>query len=166
LPKNYDYYVYLDSDILYFGKIADLLPIDRGLSIVKENHMMNNSWFAYPHATKEHSKLFSSINGINAGTFVYTNPSFLETVRQLYITNIKSNYIENAKLEQSSFNYALCLLSSFKFNKYYDISNICQLHSKHNSFSNKKLLYHFCGIDQTMKTKYTIMENFYKNYIK
>lgn len=164
LPKNYNYYIYLDSDILYFGNILNLLSIDKSYAIVKENYKMSHSWFAYKYAPQDHCKLFDNIFGINAGSFSYSDTSLLDMVRKLYLPYIQSDYIENAKLEQSSFNYALCLLSNFNLDQYKHFEDICYLHAKNTLIQNKQL-YHFCDINQSMKNKAKNMNILYQNYI-
>jgi hypothetical protein len=163
IPKNYDTYIYLDSDILYFGQLEQLISENHEFTITKENHLMSHEWFSYQHIDRKNRKKFGSLNGINAGSFVFKNLDFLTSVKNLYNDHIRSTPVENAKLEQSSFNYALALLSDFNLEKYYDISPICELYCDVSPIEGK-LLYHFCNFVKSMEFKYNNMKALYDNY--
>lgn len=163
VPKNYDNYVYLDSDILYFGKLSQLISEKYHFTITKDNFDMNHEWFEYFHSPNEHKNKFKTMRGINAGSFSFKNISFLDDVKSLYSPHITNSSDQNAKLEQSSFNYVLAILCDFDLNKYYDISPICALYSGQIPIEGK-LLYHFCGFTNSMQHKYINMKKLYDKY--
>lgn len=163
IPKTYNNYIYLDSDILYFGKLLDLISPQYDFTITKESANMDYDWFRYEYASNEHKTKFGSISGINAGSFAFKDIHFLSDVKSLYKDHIKSNSMDNAKLEQSSFNYTLALLCDFDLNKYYDISHMCVLHCGTSPIENK-LLYHFCNFANSMEFKYNNMKVLYDKY--
>lgn len=163
VPKNYDNYIYLDSDILYFGQLLDLISPIHNFTITKEATNMNHDWFRFDYAPEEHKVKFNEISGINAGSFAYKDIRFLEDIRMLYRDHVKNNAMDNAKLEQSAFNYALASLCDFDLSKHYDISHLCLLHAKTDLIKNK-LLYHFCNFANSMENKYKNMKGLYDRY--
>lgn len=161
IPKNYKYYIYLDSDILYFGKLSYLLSDKHDFTITKENIHSNHEWFHYKYYNDK-LKINNSY-GINAGSFAFKDINLLYNIKKIYNNYIGLSPIDNAKLEQSSFNYLLALLSDFNIDKYYDISNICELHAT-TSLIEGKLLYHFCNFTQSLEFKYNNMKILYDKY--
>lgn len=164
VPKNYDQYIYLDSDILYFGEL-EWLYSDKPLSIVRDNGSMLSTWFYYKQHLEEESIIMGSTQAINAGTFCFKDISFLSLVNRLYTPHISSNSsIENAILEQASYNYAVAKQYNFDLTKCYDITNITELYAANKEPVNNKYLYHFCGFRNSMITKYEEMKGFYDKY--
>lgn len=163
IPNNYDQYIYLDSDILYFGLLSQFTKLEYNFTITKESAKMSEEWFKYKYGLKQYKHKYKNISAINAGSFAFRDLSFLSHVKDLYENYIESEPIENAKLEQSSFNYALAILSDFNLNEYYDISYMCQLYAQTDPVSNK-LLYHFCNFSNSMENKFRYMKELYDKY--
>lgn len=162
LPEGYDQYIYLDSDILFFGDIIDLHDSSKEFSIVKEKLLMSNEWFKYPYL--QCSDYLDKINnnlGLNAGTFAYKNTSFLKKNRELFEPHISQDIYKDARLEQSSYNLALSNSVQFDFNKCYDLTNITVLFADQFDYDNSKTIYHFCGFSNEMQSKFLKMKTFY-----
>lgn len=166
IPEGYDQYVYLDSDILFFGDLGILFD-DRPLSITQESKLMNSCceqgrfWFKYPFdKTQEYSDKISYFFGINAGSFAFKNIEFLHRVRKLF-ENCKSHSImENAILEQSSFNYSVLQEIRFDLNKALNFTDLTVFDAHKYEFTDCKKLYHFCGFENAMYGKKQKMQNF------
>lgn len=171
IPSGYDQYIYFDSDILYFGKLIDLFD-SREFSITQESMMMdqkctsNSHWFKYEYDnTTKYLEKISKIKGINAGSFCFKNLNFLSKVRSKFENYIsESDVLFNARLEQSSFNYAICEELDFDISQAYNFTNTTVLHAHNYEFSNDKKLYHFCGFSNEMNSKLYKMKNFYDKY--
>jgi lipopolysaccharide biosynthesis glycosyltransferase len=162
LPKEYDRYVYLDSDILYFGQINELFAENKEFSIVREKLKMSNEWFKYPYLnTPDYLSKINNVFGLNAGTFSFKDVSFLKNVRSLFEPFISQEIHQDARLEQSSFNFALSREVDFNFSKCYDLTDISVLFADQSSYQSDKLLYHFCGFSNEMQSKLFKMKNFY-----
>jgi hypothetical protein len=161
VPSGYDAYVYLDSDIIYFGDVNDLVNDKFSLSIVVESLRMNEDWFRYRAATEEkESRFFKDNNGLNAGTFCFKDLSFLALVRSLYEPFISGDAHADARLEQSSYNYAVCKYVNFDFAYCFDLSSTVKLFASDCWFTPEKKLYHFCGFSNEMFSKFLKMSNF------
>lgn len=166
VPQGYDQYIYLDSDILFFGAISDFYS-NQEFSIVRENLKMNSIcssgryWFRYPH---DHSQQYfdniKNLDGINAGSFAFKNLSFLSKVRNNFEKFKENEVISNAILEQSSFNYTLCIENNFDFSNCFDFTDRSIIHAKYNSFDTNKKLYHFAGFTNSMLSKKESMQKF------
>lgn len=164
IPKGYDQYIYLDSDILYFGHSKDLVDDSKEFSIVKEKLLMNNEWFKYPYNDSFEYINKAGLNaGLNAGTFAYKNISFLQHVRNLYEPFISQDTHLDARLEQSSYNFALSREVNFDFNKCHDLTSKTVLFADQHPFSAEKSIYHFCGFSNEMNSKFSKMKKFYDN---
>lgn len=163
VPKNYDHYAYLDSDILYFGKLSQLISENYDFTITKESFGMNHEWFSFPYVSKEHKEQFKKTSGINAGSFAFKNLSFLSDIKSLYSPYITDDSMKNAKLEQSAYNYVLALLCNFDLSKYYDISPIASLYCGTYPLEGK-VLYHFCNFANSMEFKFHNMKVLYDRY--
>lgn len=164
IPNGYNQYIYLDSDILYFGHSKDLVDDSKEFSIVKEKLLMNNEWFKYPYNDSfEYINKSSSNLGLNAGTFAYKNISFLQNVRNLYEPFISQDIHLDARLEQSSYNFALSHAVDFDFNRCHDLTNKTVLFADQHEFSTEKSIYHFCGFSNEMNSKFLKMKRFYDN---
>jgi hypothetical protein len=170
LSPSYDYYIYLDSDILYFDSLDKLIPSDHQyFSVVRETDYAvgDSEWFLFNQADKDdHTHLIYS-QALNAGTFVY-NQSEINTILSIYQKYIQyhTNRIEyDCKLEQSIYNYVINKRINFNnYELYKDLSNITQLFASNTNFRNEKTLYHFCGFSNEMTTKYRNMKDFYDKY--
>lgn len=161
IPSGYDAYVYLDSDIIYFGEIEDLISKDKEISVVFEKLKMNEDWFRYQHADNEKEiSFFKKNNGLNAGSFCCKNISFLNLVNSLYSPFISGDVHLDARLEQSSFNYAVCKTTDFNLSKCFDITDVTQLFASDFPYSKHKKLYHFCGFSNEMYSKFLKMQRF------
>jgi lipopolysaccharide biosynthesis glycosyltransferase len=164
IPEGYDQYIYLDSDILYFGEIKDLFNESKEFSIVKEKLLMSNEWFKYPYNNSfDYINEANSNLGLNAGTFCYKNISFLNSVRELYTPFISQDIHLDARLEQSSYNLALSKSVDFDFSKCHDLTDKTVLFADQYPFSKEKTIYHFCGFSNEMNSKFFKMKNFYDN---
>lgn len=166
IPSGYDQYVYLDSDILFFGDI-NLLFDEKPLSITQEPRLMSEPceqgrhWFKYPiDITKEYDEKSSHFLGINAGSFGFKDISFLEKVRNLFEPYKSDRIMDNAIFEQASFNYAVCKETDFDLSKAFNFRETCVFHAHNYRFSETHKLYHFCGFDNSMLGKKQKMENF------
>jgi lipopolysaccharide biosynthesis glycosyltransferase len=173
LPKNYDYYIYLDSDILYFDSLDKLLPHNHELSIVSEYPLLvkASDWFhyGYSHYVEENliSNFFNSI-GLNAGTFAYhqSKISYIEDIYKTFLKALESVKKNTGRLEQSVFNYMMHKYTNFNSSSYNNLSNFTQLHAHKFDPSKNKTLYHFCGFFGQMETKYQNMKVFYDKYLQ
>lgn len=166
IPEGYNQYVYLDSDILFFGELSILFD-DRPLSITQELKMMGKPceqgryWFKYPFdTTQEYSNRIINFLGINAGSFAFKNVNFLSRVRKLFNGRKSQNIMENAILEQSSFNYAVCQETRFDLQKALNFSDLTVFEAHKHSFTDRGRLYHFCGFENAMIGKKEKMQNF------
>lgn len=164
IPHGYDYYIYLDSDILYYGNSSDLYDNNCDFTIVREDWVkMTHPWHFYQKSTYEESEKMNNLNGINSGTFGYKNISFVEKVRKLYESDITSDVMSNIKLEQSSFNYAICKELDFNIdNRVFDLTSKALLFATGKQFNKEKTIYHFNGFTNTMSGKANTMKSFLK----
>lgn len=156
LPDGYDYYIYLDNDILFY---EDLYNILTPYSFVVEPYRMSTVWFRYPFATRQAKQEMKDVNGLNAGTFVFKDKQFLESVKSLYVQQEFKSIEDEGKFEQKAFNYAIFREKL----SYLDISNLVQLHAT--EITDKKI-YHFCGFDGHMNNKLEKMQVFHKRWIE
>lgn len=159
IPNNYDRYIYLDSDILFYGDIELLYDTNIEHSIVNEFLMMDSDWCSYPFSDSTHKNKEKSLKGLNSGTFTFTDTSFLSEVRALLSKDTKSTPMESAKFEQSSYNYAICKKLNYDFSKAYDLNPIVQLFAHQHPISIEKKLYHFNGFSGGMDIKYKLMQH-------
>lgn len=161
IPKDYDYYVFLDPDIIYLGDPTELIDESKDMSLVMEwQHTMMDKWFYYPHAHKDHLPVIKQFHAINAGTFCFKDPMFPDKVRSIFEPYISGHLINDAILEQASFNYATCLALDFDFRKAKELSSMVQLFAGCNPYLWDRKLFHFCGFRKDMVTKYEDMQKF------
>jgi hypothetical protein len=172
IPQNYDYYIYLDSDILFFDSLDTLVSIDKPVSLVKEPYMIkNHEWFYFQYIENLNDKLLiSQSNALNAGSFAFRKDQF-HIIYDIYTTYCKysnkcHSTIEQAKLEQSIFNFHIHKAFDFSIDGCYDITRLVQLFASESQPSIDKKLYHFCGYTNEMMSKYQRMKNFYNEYQK
>jgi hypothetical protein len=165
IPDGYDRYIYLDSDILYFGNVNELFS-DKEYSCVIEDLPMTNEWFLYKNHNNQYLNNIKNLNGFNAGTFSFKKISFLSKIRQAFKPYITQNVHLDARLEQSSFNFILSNEINFDINNINNLTQITQLFADINPHSNSKKLYHFCGFSNEMSSKFFKMKNFYDNYAR
>jgi hypothetical protein len=99
-------------------------------------------------------------NGLNAGTFCFKNLNFLSLVRSLYEPFISGEPHADARLEQSSYNYAVCKYVAFDFSLCFNLSSVVKLFASDCWFTPEKKLYHFCGFSNEMFSKFIKMSNF------
>ncbi len=165
IPDEYDQYIYLDSDILYFGNVNELFS-DKEYSCVVEDLPMTNEWFLYKNHDNQYLNNIKKLNGFNAGTFSFKNISFLSKIRQAFKPYITQDVHSDARLEQSSFNFALSNEINFDINNTKDLTPITQLFADINPYNNNKKLYHFCGFSNEMGSKFFKMKSFYDNYAR
>jgi lipopolysaccharide biosynthesis glycosyltransferase len=165
IPSGYDQYVYLDSDILFFGEIDNLFS-EKEYSCVVESLPMTNEWFLYKNHSEEHLKKIKQLNGFNAGTFCFKNISFLKKIRDAFEPYISQNIHSDARLEQSSFNFILSKEINFDITQAYDLTSLTQLFADANPYNEFKKLYHFCGFSNEMHSKFYKMKKFYDSIKK
>lgn len=167
IPENYDYYIYLDSDILYFDKISYLINFDKKYTLVRENCKINkNPWWYFKYSNTDTAILESS-PALNAGSFAFAKSEYgiLHDIYTAYNNYATNNVTENAQLEQSIFNYYVYQYLRFNTDYVHDITDITQLHASNYPIQNNKRLYHFCGFTNTMTSKYLSMKKLYDKYI-
>jgi hypothetical protein len=168
IPDGYDHYIYMDSDILFFGNPLSLIPTE-DLSIVIENCNIRDEWHSF-HINDKNK--IPNVKGLNAGTFVFSNKNFVNQVNENILNNYNPSWstIHNAMMEQSVFNMTIGQTCNFDWTKYKDITDITKLHVPTDFKYNKSIkIYHFCGWAGQMCTKYIRMIDFLKNnekYIK
>ena len=164
IPHGYNYYIYLDSDILYYGKSFDLFNNRCEFSIVRDDWVaMTHPWHFYQKCTHEESEKMKNLNGINSGTFGYKNIGFIEKVRKLYESDITSDLMSSIKLEQSSFNYAICKELDFNIDdRVFDLTSKALLFAAGKQFNKEKTIYHFNGFTNEMNSKSNAMKSFLK----
>jgi hypothetical protein len=158
VPSGYDRYLYLDSDILFFDKVNSFF-LEKPFSVVLESLPMSNEWFNYFRSGED----FSQYSGINAGSFGFYDYSFLARVRKLFEPFVSGDVHRDARLEQSSFNYAVLKTIGGDFSLLEDFSPQSLLFAQSDSPLNKKL-YHFCGFSNEMSSKYYKMKQIYDKY--
>jgi len=167
IPKGYDYYLFLDPDIIYFGNPMDLIDPTKDFTIVTEQrrdlcHDMCYKWFAYSRAPNSDKIKFVNLRGLNAGTFGFKDLGFTARVRSLFEPHIQKTLLEDAILEQSSYNYGICLATDFNMSKCHDIAHKVQMFAGYNPTDPAKQLYHFCGFVKSMTNKYAEMASLVK----
>jgi hypothetical protein len=164
IPEGYEYYIYLDSDILFFGNIHDLYNPRLDFSIVREHWVpMTHQWHCYKHRTEEEYDKMSKLNGINSGTFAFKNVNFIKNIKKYYQQYITNDVMSNIMLEQSSFNYAICKELDFCLEKTLDLTDKTVLFAQDKNFDKQKTIYHFNGFNNQMSPKYAMMKDFYEN---
>ncbi len=164
VPKGYDQYVYLDSDVFCFGNPKSLIHPDKEFSVVFEGREMIDRWYAYDKAPREDKLKMEKVFGMNAGTFCFKDIGFLEEIRGLWHRWVQwgSSMGVDARLEQSSFNYAVSRRVDFDFSKCHDITPVTQLQAAIMPYDPAKYLYHFTGPPNTMAGKAYVMGEFLK----
>lgn len=164
IPQGYDYYIYLDSDILFFDSLTSLICDNKDFSIVRENCIIdsNKEWFYFEHVPTHEQTLLKNSQALNAGSFAFSS-DHKEKIFSIYDTYKKyftMNILSNAKLEQSIYNFVLNKQSNYTLDNCYDITDTTLLFASKKQPSNDKKLYHFCGYTNEMTTKYISMRNF------
>jgi hypothetical protein len=168
IPEKYDYYIYLDSDILYFDKISKLINFNKHFTIVTENTLIGkNYWWYFDKVSENENVLLQNSIALNAGSFCFDNSKLLLIK---YIQNTYSKYYtkdasHNAMLEQSIFNYTIHKNTNFVLDNTHDITDFVQLFAGNSQISHNKKLYHFCGFTNEMHSKYNQMKKLYDTYI-
>lgn len=105
IPAGYDYYLYLDSDILFEESVQQLIPKENRIACVvieSNTPMMQSDWHRHPHMSG------GDYPCLNAGQFGFRCVSFLKLVCDEFDFKLVSHAsaLECAKHEQSSFNFA------------------------------------------------------------
>jgi len=171
LPDNYDYYIYLDSDILYFDKLSELIDRTKEFSVVTENYIVGDSewfYFKYHDLDKPNTINFKKSNALNAGSFAF-NRSSKNTVHKahsLYRKYHNNDIDHDVKLEQCIFNYIIHSNTNYTLDNCFNITNTVELFASNKSPKENKKLYHFCGFTNEMGSKYQSMKEFYDKYQK
>ena len=161
LPEGYDKYIYLDSDVLFFEKLDDLIKKD---CIAEEVVSMGEKFFCYNGSTAQEKEEMKTMVGINSGTYCFSNREFASDIQKLFKEKIINDVVENLLLEQSSFNYYI--FKKRKEGKEFK-KILVQFHCTIDSYDKNIKIYHFCGFSNEMSSKYIRMKNFYeKNILK
>lgn len=187
LPKNYDHYVYFDSDVLCFDRLEAIFPIkDKVLSVATEHgacpnnegivehtiHRMCEMWYCYPAATDLEKNEMQNYIGYNVGVLSFNNVSVLKQIRVL-IDNVLTKmthypgdpHSKIYTLDQTPLNY-------FCFKNKEKIHDICHKINNYTRGSrlqrNQKIsedvsIFHFTGIQQGMGPKLYHMTDFWKH---
>lgn len=171
IPKDYDYYVYLDSDILLFDKISSLVCANKEFSIVREKCLVseNKEWFYFNHILdREDIYKIQNAQALNAGSFAFRHDQFsvIEKIYTYYKTYHNHNTNHNVRLEQGIYNFVINKHSDYQLKNCYDITDKAVLFASNKEFIDNKTLYHFCGYTNEMITKYNNMKAFYDKYKK
>lgn len=163
IPKGYDYYLFLDPDIICFGNPVNLIDPNKDFTIIVEpKESMSGTWFGYRLAPISDRLKFVMLKGINAGTFGFRHIEFTDSIRKLFEPHIQNKLVADAILEQTSYNYGMCLATDFDLSKSYDVSDKAQLFAGYSPFDLSKQLFHFCGFGKTMADKYSEMASLVK----
>ncbi len=158
LPDGYDFYLYLDSDILFYENVENIFR-KKQISIVYEMLPMSNIWFSSSIANYEEKMHMSQLKGVNAGTFCYENKEFIKEINKLIkIEYYTENIYTQAQIEQSTFNYKIFNILKTDKQILNDITSIVSLHA--NDLVKNKYIYHFCGFNGKMEDKYVRMKKF------
>jgi len=169
IPTTYDYYIYLDSDILYFDKISNLLPISKNFTIVQENNQINkNDWYYFKYLKDpEEDLILQNSKAVNAGSFAYSknNLEAIKEIYYLYKTYYQNNMFHDVQLEQSIYNYIVNKTNNFDLSNCKDITDTTLLFASNKQPRSDKKLYHFCGFTNEMESKYRSMKKLYELYI-
>jgi hypothetical protein len=161
LPAGYEQYIYLDSDIIFLDKIENILQKD-SVTLVSENYSMSHEWFCYSNASQEEKNKMNAYSGYNAGTFAFNNINFIQDINNITksINYNDLSCLNQAKMEQSIFNYSLFLKMQ---NNNLSVNNITNMVSFSPEKCFDKTIYHFAGFSGEMANKYDRMNIFYKN---
>jgi len=156
-----DRYLYLDSDILFFGHVDNAFSENFDLSVVVEDFSLNMEWFSYHVSNKD--KLPSGVFGLNGGTFAFKDRNFLIGMNEKINEHFNSRYSPhlNALLEQSLFNEAVGETCNYDWSLVNNLTEIARLHVLDSCIYDSKIqIYHFCGWTGGMGSKYSRMLNF------
>ena len=163
---NADRYLYLDSDILFFGHVDTVFSENFDLSVVVEDFSLNGEWFSYHISNK--NKLPYNVFGLNGGTFAFKDRNFLIRMTEKIDAHFDSNYSPhlNAMLEQSLFNEAIGETCNYDWSLVNNLTEIARLHVPDSCIYDSKIqIYHFCGWTGGMSSKYSRMLNFLERKI-
>jgi lipopolysaccharide biosynthesis glycosyltransferase len=187
LPKNYDHYIYFDSDVLCFAKLNEIFPPqDKVISVATEYislpdvqgnwkeiiRNMSDIWYCYPAATPEEKLEMTKYLGFNVGVMGFKNLDVHKQVKA-YIDNVLIDMIHSAKdphskiysLDQTPLNY-FCFKNMDKVHDIHlQVNNFTRCTRLHNKKALAKSvnIFHFTGIDQGMAAKAYHMENFWEH---
>lgn len=174
IPKGYDQYFYLDSDILFFGKFEDLCDeSDISICSSKDALMSDSDYYCYPYATDEEKNEMKKYYGFCAGSFGFKNLEFLSDIRNLIEPKLQNPSIPDGISQNKRFEMILsdCILDQTSFNywilkrlpnfKYFDFSDrmLMRPDDPFRRYTDDKILYHFCGFRAEMNSKYERMIN-------
>ena len=172
MPKGYDQYFYLDSDILCFGKLEDLCDTsDISLCSDKDVLMSDSEYYCYPYATPEEKIEMKKHHGFCAGSFGFKNLEFLSDIRNLIEPKLKNPSVPDGLSQNERFEMILsdCALDQTSLNywifkrlpdlKYYDFCDktLIRPDDPVRRYTSDKILYHFCGFRAEMNSKYERM---------
>jgi len=164
LPSGYDRYLYLDSDILFYEKIENVMPSDSPICVMKESEcpMFDSDWHRYHQLDENTLRSHANKWCVNSGQFSFKRESNLtESVRRYLFVNRDLVYShDHAKNEQSSFNrYLLDVWDAVDFSKFGDRVTLTP------EIETTKSIFHFAGFSSGMQSKLHRMNNFSHNTI-
>lgn len=173
IPPNYDFYVYLDSDILFYSILNEVLPCtEKVVSVATEGTatMIDSNWHSHGYIDKMLS-IGLPKPCVNAGQFSFKGSSdFISLVRNNMKRTLESvdNYrnlpsYQCAMYEQSSFNYTL--ISIWDSVDLYKMSSKLSVRPEQ-EIELDKSIFHFTGFHEGMINKSNRMINFISNYKK
>ena len=167
IPENYDYYVYLDSDILCFEKPSNLITKKKFSSVLEGrafgNKLKSNShWHKYNFCSFDQKQKLLKFPDLNAGFFSFKKSEldFIKQVKVFFESHVSLISHKNAMLEQSSFNYAIAQYCDFDISNIEDFSDFVVMFADGSTKFSNKYIYHFCGFTNEMKSKQRLMKKF------
>jgi hypothetical protein len=179
LPSGYDRYLYLDSDILFYEKIENVMPTCSPICAMIEPlligdtesdcRMIDSEWHRYCRITDKDIETHQNKPCINSGQFSFKAESHLLGGVRSYLH--ESRYLSlysrhqmhsHAQNEQSSFNrYLLDVWSDVDLSK---LTNLVTTHPERDKEKNKTV-FHFTGFSSGgMQLKLSRMTAFASEY--
>lgn len=147
---DYDNFVYVDSDILWF--VDDFDPSVSQFTF--ENKTLSNAWFSTGWEPKDPNR-----KGVCAGFFCITKEIGLRLSKFVSDKISSWSMADCPKMEQSSFNHFLELDG---YDKWKDVSNLIVAAAKENTKFSRGKMFHFQGWQGSMDVKYDRMSKFIK----
>lgn len=163
IPSGYDYYIYLDSDILFEQPVDELIQESNwiaSVAIESSQPMMMSPWHSHhPQMKSIHYPC------LNSGQFGFRSVSFLGLVRDEFHPKMmdSSSPTECARHEQSCFNYA-CSKKWGSLN-FSILTDRLSLSPEQDTNRKDKTIFHFAGFSADgMAHKYERMLSFSNKY--
>lgn len=159
--QSYDYFIYLDSDILW---MIDFLFDMRYNCICFEQQKMSNNNFSRAWPKKNRQEL-KQIPGINSGFFGITKTVGLNLADFMMRNLLTKRKLRRPIFEQNMFNYFVYYNYLILEQKevWININHKFLLGAKPNSLFLPQMAYHFFGDVGNMDSKFSRMTNFLSN---